>query len=204
MTLTESLPRLRRLGGPVAHLTEEEEETEGTAVSQVHGACGGASWDPRPTLSCPAGPVSPPREALQACPVPFSKGQGLPCPSAKHGCPLTQCCTCEQTLSDPQLRHTRVLNTYPVPGAVLTPGAHCVPGAPTPGRGPQGAYPRQMEPLDQGRGSTRPCQGFKQPDFSAFQRLPRQGLSEAGSWGCQLRAERAASLPQTQIWPVIP
>ena len=141
VTLTESLPRLRRLGGPVAHLTEEEEETEGTAVSKVHGACGGASWDPRPTLSCPAGPVSPPREALQACPVPFSKGQGLPCPSAKHGCPLTQCCTCEQTLSDPQLRHTRVLNTYPVPGAVLTPGAHCFPGAPAPGRGPQGASP---------------------------------------------------------------
>ena len=76
--LTESSLRLRRLGGPVARLTEEEKETEGTAVSQVHGARGGASWDPHPTLGCTAGPVSPPWEALQACLVPFAKGPGPP------------------------------------------------------------------------------------------------------------------------------
>lgn len=33
---------------------------------------------PAGTPGCPAGPASPPWEALQACPVPFSKGPGPP------------------------------------------------------------------------------------------------------------------------------
>lgn len=65
-----------------------------------------------------------------------------------------------------------------------------------------------MEPLGQGGCSPRPCQGFRvkpsQPDLEAFQRLPPQGLRVAGRWGCHLGAERAISLPQTQVQPALP
>lgn len=128
-------------GQPRCPLPEGEEETKGTAASRVHGAHGGASWDPRPAPGCPVRPGSLPREALQACPVPF--------PSAKHGCPLTQRCTCEQIVT---LSHaTRVLNAYPVPGTVLTPGARCFPGAPTLARGPQGSKSTQTMQAQEAR-----------------------------------------------------